>query len=321
MATITVSRVINNSGYVGQETRERVQTAISELGYVPNTLARSLRSRCTNTLALILTDMTNPFWTTVGRGVEDTASNAGFTLILCNTDESEAKQEKYVATVLQQQVDGVVLVPASAAVEPILFIQEQNTPVVVLDRRVDHDRVDTVRVDSEDGAYQLVRLLLAQGHTRIAMLSGRPGISTSDDRVAGYCRALREAGLPPASEIIVSGGFSQESGYASIQQIMSMDPCPTALFTGNNFIALGALRALRDAGLRMPQDISVVSFDDQPSEFCVEPFLTVVVQPAYEIGKLATELLLARLTGSAPETYQEIVLATELIVRKSTRQI
>ncbi len=319
VSAITVSRVVNNSGYVGQETRERVEAAIAELGYVPNTLARSLRSRSTNALALILTDITNPFWTTVGRGVEDTANEAGFTVILGNTDESEIKQEKYLRTVVKQQVDGVLLVPASRSADPILFIQEHNTPVVVLDRRVDCDAVDVVRVDSEEGAYQLVRLLLEQGHRRIAALSGPVGISTSEDRIAGYRRALAEAGLSPDDEIVITGGYSQQSGYEMTHRALKMDPRPTALFTGNNFIGLGALRALREAELRVPEDISLVSFDDQLPDFSVQPFLTVVAQPAYEIGRRATELLLSRLSGAAPAAYQEIVLQTELIIRESIR--
>lgn len=321
VSAITVSRVVNNSGYVGQETRGRVEAAIAELGYVPNTLARSLRSRSTNALALILTDITNPFWTTVGRGVEDTANEAGFTVILGNTDESETKQEKYLHTVLQQQVDGVILVPASSSAEPILFIQEQNTPVVVMDRRVDCDDVDVVRVDSTGGAHQLVRLLLSQGHRRIAVLSGPSGISTSEDRIAGYRRALAEAGLGHDAEVVITGGFNQQSGYEMAWQVLNMTPRPSALFTGNNFIGLGALRALREAKLRIPEDISLVSFDDQLPDFSVEPFLTVVAQPAYEIGQRATELLLSRLAGTAPAAYQEIVMPTELIVRRSTRPV
>lgn len=321
VAPITVSRVVNNSGYVGQETRERVEAAIAQLGYVPNTLARGLRSRSTNILALILSDITNPFWTTVGRGVEDAASEAGFSVILCNTDESEAKQDKYLRVVLQQQVDGVLLVPVSSSAEPILFVQEQNTPVVILDRRVDCDNVDVVRCDSEDGAYQLTRLLLSQGHHHIATLSGPDYVSTAEDRVAGYRRALREAGLGADREIIIQGEFTQESGYDITRQALVMSPRPTALFTVNNFIALGALRALHDAGLHIPGDISIVSFDDQPPEFYPKPFLTVAAQPTYEIGQRATEMLLSRLTEYEPRAYQEVVLPVELIARGSSRPV
>jgi LacI family transcriptional regulator len=165
---------------------------------VPNSLARSLRFNQTHTIALVLTDITNPFWTTVARGVEDAASAQGFTMFLCNTDESEAKQTRYLNVLLERRVDGILLVPALSRPDPIELIQQQGAAVVVLDRRVPHPAVDVVRGDSEAGAYQLTRLMLSQGHRRIALLTGPREVSTTDDRVLGYSRALAEAGLPIA---------------------------------------------------------------------------------------------------------------------------
>lgn len=318
VAPITVSRVINDSGYVSEKTRARVQAAIADLGYVPNALAGSLRSKRTNTLALILTDISNPFWTTVARGVEDTASDAGFNVILCNTDESEIEQDKYLHVLLQKQVDGVLLVPARSTDEPIKFVQDQDTPVVVLDRRIPDNQADMVHCDSEEGAYQLTRLLLSLGHRRIAMLSGPQGVSTAEDRVAGYRRALAEAGLDDDAALVCYGEFSLESGYDHAQQMLARTPRPTAVFAANNFIAIGALRALRDAGLRVPDDLALVGFDELPAGLVVDPFLTVAAQPAYEMGQRATELLLARMSGAAPAAYQKIVLPTEIIVRESS---
>ncbi len=315
VAPITVSRVINNSGYVSKETRECVEAAIAELGYVPNMLARSLRSKRTHTLALVLTDITNPFWTTVARGVEDAANDGGFNVILCNTDESETEQAKYLTVLLQKQVDGILLVPARSTAEPVELIQKQGVPVVVLDRRVPHAQVDVVRGDSERGAYRLIGLLLTLGHRRIAMLAGPQTVSTAVDRVAGYRRALAEAGLDADVELIYYGEYTQAGGYEMTQQVLTTTPWPTALFAANNFIAIGALRALRDAGLRVPEDMALVCFDDLPA---IDPSLTVAAQPAYEMGQRATELLLARLSGQAPKEYQEIVLPTEMIVRSSS---
>jgi LacI family transcriptional regulator len=318
VSPITVSRVINNSGYVSQETRSRVEAAIAELQYVPNSLARSLRFKRTHTLALVLTDITNPFWTTVARGVEDAASQCGFNVILCNTDENEAKQSEYLNVLLQKQVDGFLLVPARSTPDPIVLIQSQKVPTVVLDRQVPGAQVDIVRGDSEGGAYQLVRLLLSLGHRRIAMLSGPVSISTAADRVTGYRRALHEVGLEAQAELICYGEYTQESGYQMAQKALSLTPRPTALFAANNFIAIGALRALREVGMRVPEDMALVSFDDIPPAFVIEPFLTVAAQPAYEMGHRATELLLARLSGQAPPECQEIVLPTEIIVRRSS---
>jgi LacI family transcriptional regulator len=320
VAPITVSRVINNSGNVRAETRERVETAIQELGYVPNRLARSLRLKRTHTLALVVTDITNPFWTTVVRGVEDAAQGAGFNVILCNTDESEAKQGQYLDVLLEKRVDGILLVPASSSAEPVDRVQRQNLPVVVLDRRVCSAEVDVVRGDSEEGACRLVQHLLSLGHRRIAVLSGPRDVSTAEDRVSGYCRALTEAGLEVRADWVQYGRFSKESGYEMAQQVLATSPRPTGLFAGNNFIAIGALRALRDGGLSVPEDISVVAFDDLMAGMAVDPFLTVVDQPSYEMGRQAAELLLARLSGSAGDGYQEIVLPTVLTVRRSSGQ-
>jgi LacI family transcriptional regulator len=318
VSAMTVSRVVNNSGYISPETRERVEKAIADLGYVPNALARSLRFKQTKTLALVLTDITNPFFTTIARGVEDAASEQGFSVIFCNTDESESKEAEYLNVVLQKQVDGVLLVPASCSGDSVTFLQERKVPLVVLDRRVSDVKVDTVRCDSERGAYQLTRHLLDLGHTRIAILSGPPSVSTATDRVAGYRRALAEAGLGSRAELVYHGEFIRTSGYEMAQQALAMTPRPTALFAANNFITSGTFRAVREAGLRVPEDISIVSFDDLPMASDMGPFLTVAAQPAYEMGHRATELLLTRLSGEGPAEPQEIILPTEIIVRESS---
>ncbi len=318
VAPITVSRVVNNSGYVRADTRTKVEAAIAELQYVPNSLARSLRHKRTKTIALVLTDITNPFWTTVARGVEDTAGEQGFNMFLCNTDESDSKQTNYLNVLLEKRVDGFLLVPAHSTAEPIELIQKQGAAVVVLDRRIPEAQVDVVRGDSEMGAYQLTRLLIDQGHKRIAVLTGPHDVSTSDDRVAGYRRALAEAGLDTAPELIHYGTFNQAAGHSMMSQVLKRMPWPTAILAANNFIAIGAFRALRDVGLRVPDDMSLVAFDDLPSALVIDPFLTVAAQSAYHMGQKATQLLLARLTGAEPAEHQEIVLPTEIIVRRSS---
>jgi LacI family transcriptional regulator len=321
VSPITVSRVINHSGYASQETRDRVEAAVVELGYVPNRLARSLRSKRTHTLALVITDITNPFFTTVARGVEDTASDAGYTVIFCNTDESESEEKKYLQVLLQQQVDGILLVPACSTPDSIEMIRKQSTPVVVLDRRLPSGvDVDTVRCENELGAYQLVRLLIELGHRDIALLSGPLGVSTAEDRLAGYRRAMREAGCGDEAQLIIYGSFTQASGSEMMRQLLERDPRPTAVFAANNLIGIGALQAIQQAGLRVPDDVALVSFDDLPLTLLTMPFFTVSAQPAYEMGKRATQLLLARLTKAATEPCQEIILPTELIVRQSSGQ-
>jgi DNA-binding LacI/PurR family transcriptional regulator len=189
---------------------------------------------------------------------------------------------------------------------------------VVLDRRVSYSSVDRVRCDSEQGAYALVRHLLDLGHRRIAIVSGPLAVSTAMDRMAGYARALHEAGLGADERLTRYGEFTAGAGYQLTRQILDAGPRPTALFAANNVMAFGAFRALREAGLRVPGDVSLVTFDDLPETLIMEPFLTVVNQPAYALGQRAAELLLQRLAGEGPAEPQEIVLPTELVVREST---
>jgi LacI family transcriptional regulator len=324
VSTMTVSRVINSTGYTSLETRARVKGAIAELGYVPNAVARHLRSKQTKAIALVLSDITNPFFTTIARGVEDVAGPRGFSVMFCNTDESEDKEGRYLRLLVERQVDGVLLVPAGSPNPSIRLLRAHKVPLVVLDRRVPGRRVDNVRCDSEAGAYALARHLIGLGHRRIGVLTGRRAISTSLDRVAGVRRALDEAGLGLDEALVRWGGFNfgdlnLADGYQMTGEVLSAtaDP-PTALFAANNFIAFGAIRALREMGIRVPDDISVVAFDDLPAEWVSDPFLTVAAQPAYDIGRRAAEMVIDSLTGERAKTGESLVLPFELIVRRST---
>jgi LacI family transcriptional regulator len=315
VAPITVSRVVNNSGYVSEETRRRVEAAIRELDYIPNSLGPSLRSKRTLTLALVLSDITNPFWTTVARGVEDTANKQGYHIIIGNTDESPEKQEEYLVFLLKKQVDGFLLVPSSS--RSLGTLQKRRVPCVVLDRHIPDQPFDSVRGDSIGGAYALTRHLLQLGHERIAVITGPQYVSTAYDRVTGFLQAMGEVPLndPPQ---VYWGEYDQQTGYAYTQQALRTTPQPTAIFATNNFIAIGVMRALRDHGVRVPEDMSVVAFDDLPLAITIDPFFTVAAQPAYEMGQKATQLLLARLAEEGPQEYQEIVLPIEIIVRRSS---
>ncbi len=318
VAPITVSRVINDSGYVSQETKVRVEAAIETLGYVPNMLGPSLRFKQTMTLAMIVTDIANPFWTTVTRGVEDVAQANGYSTILCNTDEFDEKQDQYLQMLLRRRIDGILLVPASSSPDPIGLIQKQAIPVVVLDRKIPNVEVDFVRADSEKGAYQLAEHLISNGHRQFTILAGPQTVSTSVDRVTGFCLALSDAGLDAGDTQVSWGNFSQESGYEMAKEALTIDPKPTALFAVNNFVAIGALQALKEKNLRVPEDIAIVTFDDIPLAFTYDPFLTVATQPAREMGKQAVSLLLERIKGEANRSWQEIILPTELIIRTSS---
>jgi LacI family transcriptional regulator len=309
--------VINNSGYISQGTRERVEAAVKELGYVPNTLARGLRSKRTKTLALVVTDIANPYFTLMARGVEDVAGAADYSVVYCNTDESEAKEERYANLLAQRQVDGVLLVPSCGNVKTIKFLISNEIAVVALDRRVSGVKIDSVRSHSQDGANRLTQLLIGLGHKRIAMITGPKDVSTSADRVAGYQQALKKAGLA-GNELVYYGAFNQESGFELTRHAMMHLPGPTALFGANNFITIGIIKALQDLKLGVPGDVSVVGFDDLPESMLLSPFLTVAAQPAYEMGRMATELLLKRISGELSGRCQTLVLQTQVIERGST---
>ncbi|KAA3658514.1 MAG: LacI family transcriptional regulator [Chloroflexi bacterium] len=316
VAPMTVSRVINKSGYVSDETRTKVEAAIKELGYVPNMLGHSLRFKQTNTLALVLTDITNPFWTTVARGVEDAAQKNEFNVILCNTDESISKQEQYLTMLLKRRIDGILLVPTSRDPKAVEQIQKQGISVIVLDRGVCNVAVDVVRGDSVGGASQLTQHLIGLGHQHIAMLTGPKDVSTAIDRVDGYKQAMHEANL--AQNHVYWGTFSSPSGYEMTKRALADDPKITAILAANNFIAIGTLQAIREAGLKVPDDISVVSFGDIPPDINPDPFLTVVTHPTYEMGYQATLKLLTRISEENSTDFEEFILPTEVTVRRSS---
>ena len=314
VGTMTVSRVVNRSGYVNAQTRSRVEAAIAELGYMPNESARNLRSRRSGTIALIVTDITNPFFTTIARGIEDAASEAGSLVLLGNTDESEEEELRYMRMLVQKGVDGVLFVPARNGATALEFARTHGLRVVVLDRRSDFAGVDVVRCDSEAGAYELGELLLNLGHRKFAILAGPEGISTSEDRVAGFLRALKTAGQNQICSIS-HGQFSVADGARLMEAALATKP--TAVFATNNFLAIGALNYVREAGIRVPEDVALVGFDDLPAHLITFPFLTVSAQPAYEMGVTATRLLLERV--QAPDlAAREIVLPTNLVIRISS---
>jgi len=317
VSPVTVSRVINNTGNVSATTQEKVECAIEELGYVPSVMARSLRSKQTRTLALIVSDITNPFWTTVARGVEDAARSCDYSVFLCNTDENPVKQQRYLDVVVAQRVDGVIIAPYDSDAQNLAKLRQQNIPTVIVDRRIEGWDVDSVYGDSLSGARAVVQHLISLGHERIVMLSGPANTSTAEDRVAGYCMALTEAGIPIDPRLIKRGEYRIVSGEELIHPVLDEGLNPTAIFAANNAIAMGAIQALGKRGLHIPQDIALVCFDDFPSLSRIFPFLTVVVQPAYDMGVNAAQLLLSRLDSEGNLQPRRVVLPTRLVVRHS----
>ncbi|HTP10522.1 MAG TPA: LacI family DNA-binding transcriptional regulator [Anaerolineae bacterium] len=320
VAPITVSRVVNGADNVADDTRQRVQQAIDHLHYVPNTLARSLRSHQSHTIALIVSDITNPFWTTVARGVEDTAAENDYRTILCNTDENPAKETNYLNLLVERRVDGVIIAPTTRDKRQLAMLKQLQVPCVLIDRRVDGFRADRVYGDSRTGARLLIDHLVDLGHQRIALINGPSTISTAQDRADGYRESLLAHSIVVEEDLILQGDFKQESGHRLTQQALACNPRPTAIFAANNFIALGVLQALQEAGLRVPEDMALVCIDDVPYSSAIDPFLTVAAQPAYEMGASAARLLVERLTTYRSGKVREVVLPPQLIIRRSCGQ-
>lgn len=319
VAPITVSRVINNSGYISEETRDRVEQAIDQLNYIPNSLSQSLRYQKTDLITLLVSDVTNPFWTTVTRGVEDVCSRESLNVILCNTDENSEKLEKYVRIMLQRQTDGFLFVPTSDDVPLIETIVSNNVPIVLLDRILPGISVPVVYSDNESGAYRVVTHLLELGHRRIGVLSGSLAASTSRQRVNGYFRALSDHGIATDETLIDYGTFTHQSGYEMAHRMFErLNPLPTALFAANNFIAYGVQQALEERGLQVPEDISLVTFDDVPFHPFPKPYLTTAAQNPYEVGRKAAELLVQQIKAGELLQMENVMLPVDLIIRNST---
>lgn len=318
VAPTTVSRVLNNKGYISDETRQRVEAAVAELNYIPNALSQSLRYQKTDTVALVVSDITNPFWTTVARGVEDVCQAHSLHVILCNTDEKQDKLANYVNMLLQRQTDGFLLVPISSENDAVVRkILQKEVPLVVIDRRIEGVEVDTVRSASDEGTYLLTNHLLGLGHRHVAILTGAMEIYTSQQRISGYVRALEEAHIPVDEDLIVTGNFTTQSGYEMTKTILSRSgQRPTALIAGNNFVAVGILRRLKEMNLKIPDDISVVSFDRIPFDTNPDPFLTLVAQDPYVMGQRAAELLIQRISRQGHHS-EEVILPLKFIKRRS----
>ncbi len=317
VSLVTVSRVINGHDAVQASTRARVHAAVEELRYVPDQMASSLRSRQTNTLALMLPTIANSFWTTIARGIEDEAEERGYSVFLCNTDDNLAKEARYLDVLVRRRVEGIVVVPTAASAEPLLRVQQRNMPIVQVHRKLDAVAADSVRSDSRGGATALTEQLLALGCRRIAFLGVSPTISPSRDCLVGFEDTMMRAGIPVAPALVRLGRAAPEVGYALTMELLH-EARPEAICIGNSRLAVGALRALSDIGLRVPEDIVVATFYDITALDAYSPSLITAVQPAYEIGRRGAQRLFERIAGlTAPPA--DIILPSALNVRPLTR--
>ena len=327
VSPMTVSRVINQSQRVSPVTRSRVEQAISELGYVPSRLARGLSRQKTGTIALIVPDVANPFFTLIVRGAEDVARRAGYRVLLCDTRFDLTLEAEVIEDMIAHRVEGIVIAPVSDASRGELKrLAKFGVPFVLIDRSIPGIECDAVLGDSTGGARILVEHLISLGHRRIAMILEDESVSTARDRLAGYAEALERAGIPLDPRLVVRATADPRGGLVGMEELLGRDERPTAVFTVNNLVALGAIEAVRAAGLDVPDDIAFVCFDDIEYAsllypflrlYPFHPFLTVMLQPAETFGTLGTQLLFERIEGLRLNRARKVVLPGEFLVRES----
>lgn len=315
----TVSRVLNDNPEVGAIYRDRVQNAIAQLDYRPNALARNLRRRATTVIGVIISDVANPFFTTMVRAVEDVAQAAGYSAVLANADEDLDKEVRYLEVAAAERMAGVVLSPASSKHTRIDLLLERGIPVVTVDRKLNTGDVDTVVVANRRAARQATEHLLDEGCRRIGFVAGPSETSTAADRLAGYRHALRATGRPADPGLVVPGGFRIEGGYEATAELLKRPRRPDGLVVANNLMTLGAMQCLIDNDVPVPDEIAVVGFDDFAWATTLRPPLTVVSQPIYDLGRQAAELLLRRI-GGEQFPRRQVVLPTTLMVRGSSQR-
>jgi len=309
----TVSRALNNYPTVGPEYVTRVRAAAVELGYRPNSVARNLRRQRTDLLALIIPDVGNFFCTLIARGVEDVASEAGLSVLLCNSDEDRAKEAKYLAVGVQERVAGVILSAHDESAD-ISSLAAAGIPVVAIDRPLGPG-VDYVASDSYAGAVEATQHLLDQGWQRPGCCGGPADVATAQRRVAGYRAALKDLDIEAR---VARGTYDHAGGVSAARVLLDRDDPPDALFISNEQMALGVLSELSTRGIRPGIDIGVLTFDDTPWAPLMTPPMTVIEQPAYEIGARAAQILIDRIRNGPDFEVRHVELPTRLIVRRSS---
>ena len=319
VSAMTVSRVINSSERVSPETQRRVQEAIAELGYVPSRLARGLSARKTGTLAVIVPDVANPFFTMIVRAAEEVARRSTFGVILCDTRADLGVERDVVEELIAHRVERIAIAPVSDRSKPHLArLARFGLPFVLIDRTVESIDCDAVVGDNVGGARLLVEHLIALGHRRIGMIVEGDEVSTARERRRGYEETLKAEGLALEAALVEVQTPDPNGGFLGMSRLLALEEPPSAILAVNNLVALGAIEAVRDAGLEVPDDVALVCFDDIELASRLHPFLTVMAQPAETFGTLATQLLLDRLAGRVHERRRRVVIPGDLVVRVSS---
>lgn len=326
---MTVSRVINRNGYVSDETRQKVLQVVKDMNYRRNGLARNLKRQRTDTIGLVLGDISNPYSTELARAVKETCSVRGYNVFVCISEHSAKEDIAAFESLANHSVDGIIVASRSNrdGNEYLRGIVENNVPVVVIGRDFQHEAVDYISTDNLNGGFEATQHLIDLGHERIGFIGATLSNKDNLKRLQGYLRALEQHDIPIDERLItgrkeavtdVPGYSTEENGYEGMKRLLSLPNRPTAVFARNDFTAIGAMTAIKEAGLKIPEDIAIIGFDDIPLAIHVSPSLTTVRQPLRVQGHIAAELLLRRIENEDTPQREEHILDCELIIREST---
>jgi LacI family transcriptional regulator len=316
VSVATVSRVFNDSGPVSDETRQRIREAAALLRYVPNGVARSLITSKTHTLGVLLPDLYGEFFSEVIRGMDHAAQRSGYHLIVSSSHDAKQEIEKAILA-MRGRVDGLIAMSPHLDAASLIANVPSTLPIVLLNCALPGDGYDALTIENRNGAYAMVRHLISLGHRSIAMITGGSGNYDALERLRGYRKAMRDAGIEPPNEWELPGDFSEVSGYRAVATLLALNPRPTALFAANDSMAIGALSALREVGLRVPEDIAVAGFDDIPLARYMSPPLTSVHVDIAELGAQAITTLLHAVVNKNAHLRRHQRLATTLVIRQS----
>ncbi|WP_410512867.1 LacI family DNA-binding transcriptional regulator [Paenibacillus sp. BR2-3] len=312
----TVSRVLTNSNRVDPETRHRVLAAIKEINYQPSQVARNLRRQKTNLIAVLIPGISNPFFGSLVQGMEEVAVKKGYNVILCNTGEDPAREIEYLRMLERKQVDGVIMTALRNPLEKVEAFLKYG-PIVLASEYTDDDSIPAVMIDNGEAACKVTEHLILKGHMRIGFINGPGHIILCRDRQKGYVQTLEKYAIPVSDDLIICSDFSIEGGFECAKQLLKLEEKPTAIFAANDEMAVGVIQAVKEQGLRVPQDVSVAGFDNVQISRVVQPHLTTVDQPIFQIGVKSVELLMSCLEESVLEG-KRMVLEANLCIREST---
>lgn len=321
VSTTTVSHVVNHTRFVSEKVRHEVELAIRELNYVPSAVARSLKSKTTKTIGMLIPNCSNPYFAEIVRSVEDHCFGAGYALILCNTDDDPHRQAAYLQVISEKRIDGAIIISTGEDEDLLRLLKGLPIPTVLVDREISEVNCDLVETAHLQGALMATEHLVGLGHRRIACLAGPANLNSSAQRIEGWRTALAKSDLTAeTSDLLWHSDFSSQGGFTTMQSILHSPQVPTAVFVCNDLMCIGAMSAAHQAGVRVPQDMSLIGFDDIELARFASPALSTIAQPKHRIGVTAVDMVLERIQGGRVEARQ-VILQPELIVRNSTARI